>query len=222
MKVIVLLSGGIDSTTCLAIAVKKYGKENVSAVTMYYGQKLEREIEGARKIAAEYGVRHFEFDLSSIFQYSDCSLISKERDVVHADYLSQINEGGIISSYVPFRNGLMLSVCATLAQSLYPGKQCVIYLGNHASDYAYADCSFSFVEKMGAAINEGTYGLVSFVSPLINMDKAEVVRTGLELGAPYKYTWSCYEGGARPCGKCGSCIDRRRAFLENGVEDPAQ
>lgn len=220
MKAIVLSSGGVDSTTCVSLAVDMYGRDNVSTVTIYYGQKLSREIECARKIAKYYGLKHYEFDLQEVFKYSECSLLKRGKDVEHSSYNEQVKVGGIISSYVPFRNGLMLSVCAVLAQSIYPDEVCSIYLGNHASDFAYADCSEAFSVKMGEAINEGTYGMVNFISPFKNYTKAEVIKTGLRLGTPYEMTWSCYEGGQEPCHRCASCIEREQSFRANGLEDP--
>ena len=99
-----------------------------------------------------------------------------------------------------------------------------VYLGAHADDAAgnaYADCSEAFTDAIGKAIHIGTYNKVNLVAPLVNMNKAEVVKTGLELGTPYELTWSCYKGGEKPCGKCGTCIDRAKAFAANGVKDPA-
>lgn len=220
MKAIVLSSGGVDSTTCVSMAVEKHGAKNVATVTIYYGQKLDTEIACARKVAEYYGLEHYEFDVSEVFKYSQCSLLKTGQDVVLGSYDEQA-DGGIITSYVPFRNGLFLSVCAVLACSIYPDEECEIYLGNHASDYAYADCSVSFVDKMSAAIQEGTYGNVHFVAPLKDMTKAQVVATGAKLNTPYNLTWSCYKGGRAPCGACASCIERKRAFELNGLADPA-
>lgn len=221
MKCIVLSSGGVDSSTCVSMAVNQYGKENVATTTIYYGQTLKKEIESASKLAEYYGLAHYEFDLSQIFKFSDCTLLEhSSQAIVEESYEEQFDSKEIITSYVPFRNGLMLSVVATLAQSLYPKEECIIMLGNHASDFAYADCSESFTNKMSEAVAEGTYGLVHFVSPLLHMTKTEVVKNGLELGTPYELTWSCYEGKEKACGKCGSCIDRRQAFINNGTTDP--
>lgn len=220
MKAIVLSSGGLDSTTCISLAIEKYGKDNVSTVSIYYGQTLKKELECARKIAKYYGLEHYEFDLSNIFKYSNCSILEHSTDEIkEKSYEEQYNDGGIISSYVPFRNGLMLSVVATLAQSIYAGEECKIILGNHKSDFAYADCSEEFTKKMNEAILEGTYGLVDFEAPLVEMTKADVVKEGLRLKTPYELTWSCYEGKENACGKCGSCICRLEAFKENGVID---
>ena len=129
----------------------------------------------------------------------------------------------MVRTYVPFRNGLMLSSVAALAMSIYPDEDVEIYLGAHADDAAgraYADCSQEFTDAMFKAIDIGTYGKVHVQAPLVNMTKAEVVKTGLSLRTPYELTWSCYEGGERQCGTCGTRIDRRRAFEANGVKDP--
>lgn len=130
----------------------------------------------------------------------------------------------MVSTYVPFRNGLMLSAVASMALSLYPDDDVDIYLGAHADDAAgnaYADCSEEFTSAMTEAISLGTYGKVHVKTPLVKMNKAEVVKTGLSLKVPYELTWSCYNGGDKPCGTCGTCIDRAKAFAANGIQDPA-
>ena len=221
-KAIVLTSGGVDSSTCLAMAVDELGCYNVSSVVIHYGQRHEREVQSAKAIADFYDVKQYEFDVSDIFQYSNCSLMKTGQAVVESTYQEQFDTGEKISSYVPFRNGLMLSICATLAQSLYPNDKVDIYLGNHGDDFAYADCTPAFVEKMQAAISEGTYGLVNFRSPLNGMTKAAIVDKGIHLGVPYNITWSCYEGGELPCGKCASCLCRKEAFELSGYKDPVK
>ena len=108
--------------------------------------------------------------------------------------------------------------------SIYPDDETDIYLGAHADDAAgnaYADCSKEFTDAIGKAINIGTYKKVRLRAPLVNLNKAGVVKIGLDLHVPYELTWSCYEGKDKPCGVCGTCIDRARAFAENGVKDPA-
>lgn len=222
MKKVVLLSGGVDSTTCLAVALQDCKPDDVLAVNMYYGQKHQREIASARRIAAYYGVEIMELDLSAIFAKSDCSLlIGSNNAVPHGSYAEQQKEAGEVpvSTYVPFRNGLMLSAAASIAVSVGASQ---IYYGAHADDAAgnaYPDCSVRFTEAMNRAIYEGTGGKVNVVAPFVTFNKATVVKKGLELGVPYKMTWSCYEGGEKPCGKCGTCIDRANAFKANGVED---
>lgn len=227
-KAIVLSSGGVDSTTCLGLAVYEYGAANVTSVSMYYGQKHKRELEAAARVAEHYNVKHIELDLSVIFKHSNCPLLQHStNEVPEGDYSDQIDrsDNGMVATYVPFRNGLFLSTAASLAASLYPDEEVLVYIGAHADDAAgnaYADCSQEFIDSMNDAIGIGTYDKVSLVAPFAGSSKAEVVKKGLELKVPYEYTWSCYNGGdSGPCGKCGTCIDRARAFEANGVKDPA-
>ena len=225
-KALVLSSGGIDSTTCLALAVEKLGAENVSSVSIFYGQKHRVELHAAHAVAQFYGVKQYEFDLSGVLKFSNCALLDGSTlPISHDTYGEQIAENGCkVATYVPFRNGLMLSAAASLAQSLYDKDSCDLYLGAHADDAAgnaYADCSEPFLEHIGEAISIGTYGLVCLNAPFARMNKARIVALGLELHAPYHLTWSCYEGGERPCGECATCRDRAAAFAANGVEDPA-
>lgn len=228
MKAVVLSSGGVDSTTCVGIACAKYGKENVSTLSVYYGQKHEKELECARKIAEHYGVPHYEVDLSVVLQFSDCSLLKhSSKEVEHKAYSEQLKEtnGNPVATYVPFRNGLFLSAAASLALSIYPDDEVEVYCGMHADDAAgnaYPDTSEAFNAAMGEAIYLGTSKKIHVVSPLVSMNKAGVVRVGLRLGVPYELTWSCYEGHDKACGKCGTCIDRRKAFEANGTEDPIE
>lgn len=224
MRALVLVSGGIDSTTCLGMAVEKYGKNQVTALSIYYGQKHTKEIEAAQKITEHYGVEHISLDLTKIFQYSDCSLLShSDKEVPHETYAEQLEHtaGAPVSTYVPFRNGLFLSSAASIALS----KNCsVIYYGVHADDAAgsaYPDCSGAFHEAMKQAIYLGSGNELTIEAPFVNWTKAEVVKKGLELKVPYEFTWSCYEGDEVPCGECGTCRDRAEAFAQNGVTDPA-
>ena len=226
MKAMVLSSGGVDSTTALGLAIQKYGREQVIALSLSYGQKHEKEIEAAKAVAAYYGIEQLFLDLSKIFQYSNCSLLKQsDEKIPEESYAEQIRETEgetPVSTYVPFRNGLFLSTAASIALS----KGCqVIYYGAHADDaagFAYPDCSPVFNEAMNQAIWEGSGHQLKIEAPFVNINKAEVVKTGLKLGVPYELTWSCYEGGEKPCGKCGTCIDREAAFAANGVADPAK
>ena len=225
-KAIVLNSGGVDSTTCVGIAVDELGYENVSTASVFYGQKHEKELECAKKISEHYNVNHYEIDLSDVLKHSNCPLLANStEEIAHESYAEQIahNGEGMVRTYVPFRNGLMLSAVASLAASLYPEDDVDIYLGAHADDAAgraYADCSEEFTSTMASAIEIGTYGKVHLKAPLVNMTKTQVVETGLKLNVPYQLTWSCYEGGEKQCGTCGTCIDRRQAFENNGTIDP--
>ena len=225
-KALVLASGGLDSTTCLAMAVAELGAANVSAVSIFYGQKHRVELKAARAVAEHYGVRQYEFDLSPIMQFSNCALLDGSTQEISANsYSEQIAENGCkIATYVPFRNGLMLSTAASLAQSLYDNDTCDLYIGAHADDAAgnaYADCSVPFLEHLGRAIAIGTYDQVRLCAPFARLNKAAVVARGLQLNAPDHLTWSCYEGGEQPCGHCGTCRDRAAAFAANGIPDPA-
>ena len=211
MKAMVLCSGGVDSTTCLGIAVDKYGAENVVALSIYYGQRHTKEIESADKVTEYYGVEHISLDLEKIFQYSDCSLLAhSDKEIPEESYAEQIKKtnGSPVSTYVPFRNGLFLSSAASIALS----KGCeVIYYGAHSDDAAgsaYPDCSDEFNKAMNEAIYLGSGKQLKIEAPFINKTKSQVVKIGLDLKVPYEYTWSCYEGADKPCGVCGTCIDR--------------
>lgn len=225
MKIIVLLSGGVDSTTALAKAVEKVGKDNVIALSILYGQKHDREFTSSVDVAAYYGVEHLYLDLTKIFEYSDCSLLKhSNEEIPHESYDFQISKanGALVSTYVPFRNGLFLSVSASIAIS----KGCdTIYYGAHSDDAcgnAYPDCSLEFTESMNQAIFLGSGKQVHLEGPFVNVSKKDVVKEGLRLHVPYHLTWSCYEGQRKACGKCGTCIDRKNAFLANGVKDPIE
>lgn len=224
MKALVLFSGGVDSTTCLGIAVNKYGADQVLALSLYYGQKHSRELEAARKIAARYGVKHKELDLALIFADSDCSLLrGSTEDIPKESYAEQLKktDGKPVSTYVPFRNGLFLASAASIALS----NGCTeIYYGAHSDDAAgnaYPDCSSDFNDAINRAIYLGSGEELRVVAPFIGMNKAQVVAEGLKLNVPYELTWSCYEGGDKPCGVCGTCRDRMAAFRANGMDDPA-
>lgn len=224
MKVMVLLSGGIDSATCLGMAVECYGKENVTALSIFYGQKHEKEIQASEKVAKYYGVEQINLDLTKIFQYSNCSLLQhSDQEIPEEAYVEQLKktDGKPVSTYVPFRNGLFLSSAASLALS----KGCsVLYYGAHADDAAgnaYPDCSSAFQQAISEAIYIGSGNQLKVEAPFVNMTKAEVVKKGLELKVPYELTWSCYEGKEEPCMVCGTCIDRAEAFRLNGIADPA-
>ena len=225
MKKVVLLSGGIDSSTCLAVALQDCRPEDVLAVNMYYGQKHEREMLSARQIAEYYRVDIMELDLSAIYAKSDCSLLKSSNTAIpEGSYATQQKNapGQPVSTYVPFRNGLMLAAAASIAVSVGASQ---IYYGAHADDAAgnaYPDCSVAFTESMNNAVYEGSGGKVNIIAPFVTFNKADVVKTGLNLNVPYEMTWSCYAGGDKPCGKCGTCIDRIKAFEANGHQDPLQ
>ena len=223
-KAMVLFSGGVDSTTCLALAIERFGKDHVIPLSIVYGQKHIKEIESVRKILAHYEIEGMDLDLTPMFAYSNCSLLSHSREEIpknsYAEQLKNQNETPV-STYVPFRNGLFLATAASLALS----KDCTyIYYGAHHDDAAgnaYPDCSEVFYNSMYQAVYEGSGKALKIEAPFINWNKACVVKEGVRLHVPYELTWSCYEGGDHPCGQCGTCIDRQKAFEANGVTDPA-
>ncbi|MBQ7990599.1 MAG: 7-cyano-7-deazaguanine synthase QueC [Oscillospiraceae bacterium] len=219
MKALVLSSGGVDSTTLLAMACDRYGSDNVVSMSVYYGQKHSKELEAAQKVAEHYGVRHITSDLSEIFSSSDCTLLKGRGDIPHESYAEQLKktDGSPVSTYVPFRNGLFLSAAASAALSEGCG---VLMYGAHADDAAgsaYPDCSEEFVEAMAKAISLGTGGTLTLEAPFAKLNKKQVVAIGVRLNVPYELTWSCYEGADEPCLKCATCIDRIAAFRANGL-----
>ncbi len=223
MKCLVLSSGGLDSTVALALAVSKYGKENVVALSISYGQKHDKEIKASIDVCNYYGVEHLFLDLAKIFQYSNCSLLKgSTEDVPMESYEEQLKEtnGSPVSTYVPFRNGLFLSSAASIALS----KGCnIIYYGAHKDDAAgnaYPDCSKDFTDSMAKAIYLGSGNELKVEGPFVEMNKAGIVKLGHELNVPFELTWSCYNGSECACGKCGTCIDRINAFKLNGLKDP--
>lgn len=223
MKALVLLSGGVDSSTALAVAKEKYG-DQVIALSLAYGQKHIKELQAARQVAAYYQVKLLTMDLAPIFAGSSCSLLQgSAEDIPRTTYAEQLAErpGETVSTYVPFRNGLFLSTAASIALA----HDCeVIYYGPHADDAAgnaYPDCSVAFNDAMAQAIYLGSGNKLRIEAPFVKMTKKEIVALGLKLGVPYELTWSCYAGEADPCGLCGTCRDRAAAFAANGVKDPA-
>lgn len=211
-KAIVLLSGGIDSTTCLAMAKTEY--EEVEALSIHYGQKHEKEIEQAKKISDFMGVEH---DVLEIPPIPNSLLTDSQEDVPNISY-DDIE--GVSPTYVPFRNGLMLSNITAIAQ----GKGCEgIYFGAHSEDarnWAYPDCTPEFIGAMANAIFIGTYQQNRLHTPLQWLKKHEIIQKAHELGAPLSMTWSCYKGEDLHCGICPTCRARKQAFEDAGVPDP--
>ena len=223
MKALVLFSGGLDSSVCLGLAVKEYGAEEVLALSVYYGQKHDKEMKASEKLAAHYGVKRITLDLGEIFKDSSCSLLQgATEEIPHEEYAEQLKktEGKAVNTYVPFRNGLFLSSAASIALSHGCAE---IWYGAHADDAAgsaYPDTSVVFNRAISEAIRIGSGEELRVVAPFIYKSKAEVVAMGTEISVPFELTWSCYEGNEKACGVCGTCRDRIRAFRSNGLEDP--
>lgn len=218
-KAIILFSGGIDSTTALYWAKKKF--EVVKPVIINYSQKHSIEVEFAKKICIANGMafKEINFSLKNIFR---SALIDEEKLIPDSLEHSK-NENGIPLTYVPFRNGLFLSLAAGIAES---ENIFDIVTGFNLIDTPdYPDTTEEFTKKMEEAINEGTSALITgekfkINTPLIKLKKYEIIELGLELGADYSYSISCYRGGEVPCQSCPSCDIRKKAFDKLGVIDP--
>lgn len=216
-KAIVLFSGGLDSTTCLYWALDKgYACETL---TISYGQRHEREVRAAQTIARRLGVKQHLVTLQFPWLVSS-SLVDKNQTIPDQP-MEEIESGKIPSTYVPGRNLVFLSVAASLMDSIHADA---IVAGPNAVDFSgYPDCTPKFFQAAAEAINRGTErGVtqsVEVLAPLMALSKTDIVRLGAKLGVPFELTWSCYNGGDKPCGHCDSCKLRARGFAEAGVKD---
>lgn len=227
-KILVLCSGGLDSTVLLHKAASEESHDNIVALNMFYGQKHAKEAECALWQTEWLGVPLINADLSDVFKFNkDCSalLAGSKMDIIHKSYAEQLADlggSGTVTAYVPYRNGLFLSYATAIALQMGCDK---IYYGAHADDAAgraYPDCTEEFIVAQAKAIYTGTVGKVTMEAPWWMKNKAAIVAYGLELGMSheeFEHTWSCYEGKEEPCGTCGTCIDRKAAFEANGITD---
>jgi 7-cyano-7-deazaguanine synthase len=212
-KVVVLLSGGMDSVTALYEANNLH--HVVGAISFHYGSKHnDREIPFAAWHAEKLGVPHRVIRLDFIGELFDSDLLQKGGEIPKGHY----EEQSMKKTVVPFRNGIMLSIAAGYAESV--GADGLV-IAAHAGDHAiYPDCREEFMQAMGSAIRLGTYAAIELIRPFIAMSKGDIVVRGSWLGVDYSRTWSCYVGGETHCGECGTCVERREAFLVTGVIDP--
>lgn len=219
-KAVVLLSGGLDSTTALYWA-KKRGYFPV-ALAVRYGQRHHRELRAARAVAKTAGapIHEVSFTLPWLAGSSLTNRGMKLPEIA----LAKIGRGGIPSTYVPGRNTIFLALAASLADAI--GAEAIV-IGANALDYSgYPDCrppflnAFSKVAKLGTKRGAENKPL-KVLAPLLHLDKKGIVRLAKKVGAPLSMTWSCYAGGSRPCGRCDSCQLRAKGFREAGAEDPA-
>lgn len=228
MKILVLHSGGLDSTVLLHWAIKQAdGADNVAALNVMYGQKHAKERQYAEWTCNKLSVKQINADLTEVFKFNPqaSSLLADSGvELEHTEYYEQTTKthGAPVASYVPYRNGLFLSYAAAVAYQL--GYNAVAY-GAHKDDAAgraYPDCSEEFLDAQAEAIYRGTGETVEVLAPMINKNKAGVVKMGLDLGMThedFEHTWSCYEGKEEPCGVCGTCRDRKAAFEANNIFD---
>ncbi len=236
MILVGLVSGGMDSATAFADAIRKFNPDLKVALTVIYGQRHSREIESAKRIAEHYGARHMIVDLSDLFEKVSSASALLSGNLPTAE---EVKPGVVPRTYVPQRNAVLISSAAAILEKLMLEKgdaKGVISVGFHSTDYApgepvYPDTRPEFVEAIERTLNEGSAvvfnsrregkeAFIKIYAPFIRSKKSDVVRRALELKVPLELTWTCYRGGERPCGKCPACVTRLRAFMEAGFPDP--
>ncbi|MEI6712266.1 MAG: 7-cyano-7-deazaguanine synthase QueC [Verrucomicrobiota bacterium] len=212
-SVVVLVSGGMDSVTALYDAASR--GVVAAALSFDYGAKHhDRELPLAKWHAEKLGIRHLIVPLPFLAEHFDSALLKSGGEIPKGHY----EEESMKQTVVPFRNGILLAIAAGFAESCGASG---LVIAAHAGDHAiYPDCRESFMQSMGDAIRLGTYAEVNLLRPFIAMDKGQIVARGSALGVDFSKTWSCYVGGDQHCGECGTCVERREAFLLAGVEDP--
>jgi 7-cyano-7-deazaguanine synthase len=220
MNALVLLSGGLDSTVALAEAYAMH-KGSVGAISFLYGQKHPTEINAAQAVSDYYGINHQVVTLPAVFSGTGSVLIDdNELEMPKASYQELSDEFGVSPTYVPYRNGNLLSLATAVALVEGAGE---VWAGMHAEDahnWAYPDCTPEFLGAMASAIYVGSYHEVRLITPHMWRTKADVVQSGLDLKAPLELTWSCYEGRNQACGVCPTCVGRIQAFARVGEKDP--
>jgi len=207
---ILILSGGLDSTTMLY----EYRDRIALALSFDYGSKHNaRELPFAALHCERLGIRHLVIPLAFMQQHFRSSLLQGGADIPDGHYA----EANMLSTVVPFRNGIMLSIAVGLCESMGFSH---VMMANHSGDhFVYPDCRPEFVSAFSEAARTGTTNGVTLLSPYTNLTKADIARRGRALGIDYAETWSCYKGGEHHCGVCGTCVERREALREAGIDD---
>ena len=213
MKVAVLLSGGLDSTTALYWAHSHH--EVVCALSFDYGSNhAAQELACARYQAEKLGISYHEIDLRSISAHLQSALLSGADAIPTADYA----EENLKQTVVPFRNGIFLAIAAGIAES--NGAEAIV-IAAHGGDHAlYPDCREDFMAAMASAISLGTYAELQILRPFIANTKGEITAIGAALGVDFTHTYSCYCGRAQHCGQCATCRERKESFATAGIPDP--
>ncbi len=208
---ILILSGGMDSVTLLY----DYQERIALAISFDYGSNHNaREIPFARMHCERLGIPHHVIPLDFMSTYFRSSLLSGADDIPEGHYADE----NMKSTVVPFRNGIMLAIATGMAET---NDLSYVMMANHGGDHTiYPDCRPEFVEAFDAAAHAGTFNGVHLLSPYCHMTKSQIAARGLELGINYAETWSCYKGGDKHCGRCGTCIERKEALAEAGIPDP--
>ena len=207
---LIVVSGGMDSITMLY----DYKDTIALAVSFNYGSNHNsKEIECAAYHCSLLGIKHIVIPLSFFAQYFKSSLLEGDDAIPEGDY----DETNIHSTVVPFRNGIMLAIAAGIAESNELKR---VLIANHGGDHTiYPDCRPEFIKAIDAATKAGTYNHVEVFAPYTNISKSDIARIGGRLGIDYSKTWSCYRGGKIHCGRCATCLERRAALKDAGIED---
>lgn len=210
---VIIVSGGLDSITLLY----EKADEIALGISFDYGQNHSKnEIPLAEYHCKQLGISHITIPLKFMNEYFNSSLLNGADAIPEGHY----EDNNMKSTVVPFRNGIMLSIAAGIAES-YELKH--VLIANHGGDHAiYPDCRSTFIQAINQAIQAGTYVNVTVEAPYTDATKTEIVRRGAALGIDYSKTWSCYKGGKKHCGKCGTCVERKEAFRDAGVPDPTE
>jgi 7-cyano-7-deazaguanine synthase len=212
-SVVVLLSGGMDSVAAFYEAMSQH--KVVAAISFEYGAKHNhKELPFAAYHCRKFNIEHRVIALSFVGELFKSDLLKSGGAIPDGHYEEQTMK----STVVPFRNGIMLAIAAGFAES--KGASGLV-IAAHAGDHAiYPDCREDFMKSMADAIQLGTYAGIKLLRPFISMTKADIASRGQALGVDFSHTWSCYKGGTLHCGTCGTCVERREAFIVAGVADP--
>ena len=210
---ILIYSGGMDSTTMLY----EYQERIAIAVSFDYGSNHNtKEIACAKTHCLRLGITHMVIPLGFIPRYFRSSLLDGAEAIPEGSY----DDENMRSTVVPFRNGIMLSIAVGLAESY---NLQYVMMANHGGDHTiYPDCRPEFVDAFDNASKAGTFNGVSLLSPYVNLTKGDIAKRGKQLCIDYAETWSCYKGGEKHCGRCGTCVERREALAEAGIDDPTE
>lgn len=212
-KSMIILSGGMDSVTLLY----DYEEEIALAVTFDYGSNHnKREEEFAKYHCEKLGIEHITIPLTFIHDYFKSSLLEGASAIPDGHYEDETMK----STVVPFRNGIMLSIACGIAESR--GFE-TVFIANHFGDHAiYPDCRKGFIDAMSETMRLGTYKGILIDAPYTSLTKTDIAKIGKSLGIDYSKTYSCYKGGEKHCGKCGTCVERKEALRDAGIEDPTE
>ena len=207
---VIIVSGGMDSITLLY----DHKDEIALGISFDYGSNHNaREIPFAKMHCERLGIKHITINLDFMHQYFKSSLLDGAEAIPEGHYA----DDNMKSTVVPFRNGIMLSIAIGIAESNNLDQ---VFIANHGGDHTiYPDCRPEFINAIDAAATAGTYNNVKVVAPYTKITKSDIARIGKKLGIDYTETWSCYKGGDKQCGKCGTCVERKEALRDAGIED---